>query len=235
MDVLLEVFTGERTWCHYVQFRNRFPQRPKVGILRGDVRRIRTPERATPCSCHNGILLVFWIFAALTLLSILSVTVSQSGPVRVAGCVLLVTLLGVGLFQRLMRAPNDGQERGKSVSPAAVVAPIDLRLISATQLVLSGGGAPFELRGRIANGSQDMQLSSVTVSLKRRDCHQGALDPQGCDTLWEDQHWVPLTVPAGESRDFATVIWAHSTVTRVRGSIRDEIVLVAATGEPRRM
>ena len=178
---------------------------------------------------------MFWLFAALILLSVVSVIVSQGGPVRVAGWVLLAVLLGVGLFQRLMREPNAGQVRGKSVSPAAVVAPIGLELISATQLVLSGGGGPFELRGRITNASQDMQLTSLTLSLKRRDCHPAALDPQGCDTVWEDQHWVPLTVPAGESRDFVTVIWAHSPVPRSRGNLRDEIALVAATGEPRRL
>jgi hypothetical protein len=177
---------------------------------------------------------VFWIFAALILLSIVSVTVSQRGPVRTAGFVLLAVLLGVGLFQRLMRAPNPGQVRGQSVSPGAVVTPIALASVNATQLVLSGSGAPFELRGRISNGSQDLQLSSITVSIKRRDCHPAALDPEGCDLVWEDQHWMPLTVPVGESRDFVTAIWAHSPVPRSRGSLRDEITIVAATGEPRR-
>jgi hypothetical protein len=177
---------------------------------------------------------VFWIFAALVLLSVVSVIVSQRGPVRTAGFVVLAVVLGIGLFQRLMRAPNEGQVRGQSASPAAVVTPIGLEFISATQLVLSGGGAPFELRGRIANGSPDMQLSSVTMRIKRRDCHPAALDPQGCDTVWEDQHWMPLIVPAGESREFVTAIWAHSPVPRTRGSLRDEITLVAATGEPRR-
>ena len=214
-----------------MQFRNGFPSRPKVGIL---------PCRCPPTAdevCSASLLTespeVFWIFAALTLLSIVSVIVSQSGPVRVAASVLLAILLGVGLFQRLMRDPSAGQERGKSVSPAAVVASMQPGLIEATQLALSGGGAPFELRGRIANASQDMRLSSVTFSLKRRDCHPASLDPQGCDTVWEDQHWLPLTVPAGESREFAAVIWAHSSIPRIRGNVRDEISVVAATGEPR--
>ena len=176
---------------------------------------------------------MLWICAALTLLSIVSVIVSQSGPVRGAAFALLAILLGVGLFQRLLREPNAGQERGRSVSPAAVVASIRLDLISAEHLALSGAGAPFELRGRITNGSQELRLSSVTFSLKRRDCHSASLDPQGCDTVWEDQHWLPLTVPAGESREFATAIWAHSTIPRIRGSVRDEIAVVAATGEPR--
>jgi hypothetical protein len=188
---------------------------------------------ASPRLPLTEILPVFLIFAALILVSILSITISQSGPVRVGGYVLLAALLGIGLFQRLLRDPDEGQVRGKSVSPGAVVTPISPELISTTQLVLSGGGAPFELRGRITNGSQDLQLKSVTFSIRRADCHPAALDPQGCDTVWQDQHWLPLTVPAGEMREFATVIWAHSSIPRVRGSVRDEIAVVAATGEPR--
>ena len=173
---------------------------------------------------------VFWV--VLILLSILALTVSQRGPVRTAGTVILVAGLAVVLTLRLLR-PNDAlPTRSKSVSPAAVVATVDLQQVSISDLVLSGGGAPFELRGRISNTSQDMQLSTLTLGLKRRDCYAGSLDPQGCETLWEDQHWMPLTVPAGESRDFATVIWAHNSIPRAHGTVRDEIVVVAATGQP---
>ena len=47
-------------------------------------------------------------------------------------------------------------------------------------LRMSGGGAPFELRGRIANNTTDTTLRSVTIRVTRRDCYEGALDPSGC-------------------------------------------------------
>ena len=177
---------------------------------------------------------MFWFYAALTLLGIVSVTVSHSGRVRTAGCILLAILLGWGLLQRLIEPPNAVRERGRSASPVTEVATIALEAVKADQLALTGGGGPYELRGRITNGSSGTRLSSVTFSIKRRDCHPGALDPSGCDLLFEDRHWIPLTVPAGESRDFASAIWAHSPVPRARGTIKDDIGVVAAAGAPER-
>jgi hypothetical protein len=177
---------------------------------------------------------VFWFYAALTILGIVSVTVSHSGRVRMAGCILLACLLGWGLLQRLLGPPTETPERGQSVSPGTEVAAIALESVDATDLVLTGGGAPFELRGRIINKSRDASLSSVTLSLVRRDCHAGALQPDGCDVIFQDQHWMPLTVPAGETREFVSTIWAHSSVSRARGTIKDEISLAAATGAPSR-
>ena len=179
---------------------------------------------------------MFWIFAALILLSILAITVSHSGPIRVGGCVILVVLLAIGLFRRLGDTENEARAppRDVSVSPAALVAAIDLQTLSLSQWVLKGAGGPFELRGRINNGARGMHLSSVTLGLVRRDCHPAALDPQGCDTVWQDRHWVAVDIPAGEARDFATVIWAHSPIARARGTVRDEITIVAASGEPTR-
>jgi hypothetical protein len=173
---------------------------------------------------------VFWFYAALSLLGIVSVTVSHSGRVRIAGCILLAGLLGWGLLQRLMEPPNQVRERRKSVSPLTEVAPLALESVNATQLVLTGGGGPYELRGRITNSASGTRLSSVTFSIKRRDCYSGALDPSGCDLLFEDQHWIPLSVPGGESREFVSAIWAHSPVPRARGTIKDEISVAAATG-----
>jgi hypothetical protein len=177
---------------------------------------------------------VFWFYAALIILAIVSITVSHSGRVRMAGCILLVGLLGWGLLQRLLRPPAEVQQRGQSVSPGVEVATIALEAVSATDMVLTGGGAPFELRGRISNKSRDVRLDSVTLKLERRDCHPGALQPDGCDVIFQDQHWLSITVPAGESREFASSIWAHSPVPRARGVIKDEISLAAASGMPSR-
>jgi hypothetical protein len=60
------------------------------------------------------------------------------------------------------------------------------------------------------------------------------LQPDGCDVIYQDEHWLPLTVPAGESREFASAIWAHSPVPQARGTLKDEIRLAAATGTPKR-
>jgi len=177
---------------------------------------------------------VFWFYAALTILAIVSITVSHSGRVRTAGCMLLAALLGWGLLQRLLGPPTQVQQLGQSVSPGVEVATIAVDTVDATDLVLSGGGAPFELRGRIINKSRDVRLDSVTLKLERRDCHPGALQPDGCDVIFQDQHWLSLTVPAGESREFASSIWAHSPVPRARGTIKDQISLAAATGMPSR-
>ena len=177
---------------------------------------------------------MFWFYAALTILGIVSVTVSHSGRVRMAGCILLACLLAWGLLQRLLQPPTEVPERRQSVSAGVEVATIALDTVSATELVLTGGGAPFELRGRISNQSRDVRLESVTLKLERRDCHPGALQPDGCDVIFQDQHWLSLTVPAGESREFTSSIWAHSSVPRARGTIKDEISLAAATGTPSR-
>ena len=48
-------------------------------------------------------------------------------------------------------------------------------------------------------------LRSVTIRVTRRDCYEGALDPSGCAMLWQDEHWIPVAVPAGQSRDFVEV------------------------------
>lgn len=104
-------------------------------------------------------------------------------------------------------------------------------MVAAEELRLSGGGAPYELRGRIVNKSKDSALRSVTIRLTRRDCYLGALDPTGCARLWQDDHWIAITVPANESREFVEAIWAHGDAPRARGTLQDTFELIAATGE----
>jgi hypothetical protein len=104
-------------------------------------------------------------------------------------------------------------------------------MVAAENLHLSGGGAPFELRGRIANHTSDVTLRSVTIRLTRRDCYADAVDPSGCVKLWQDDHWIAVTVPAGEARDFVDVIWMHGNAPRARGTVQDAFELIAVTGE----
>jgi hypothetical protein len=174
---------------------------------------------------------VFWIFAALILLALLSVTITHRGPVRIAGGIALAALLAWGLYQRLT-THIDAQPmppRGKSSSPALVTHSIPLAAIELSNLKLTGG-APFELRGTIANRSVDTRLTALTLRTIRRDCYEAAIDPSGCVVIWEDQHWIRWVVPAGETRDFVETIWAHTAVPRARGTIKDEFEVIAATG-----
>ena len=137
------------------------------------------------------------------------------------------------MIQRL-RAPDTQSpralERGQPTSPATPLA-VPTDLIEMKEVRLLGSGAPFELRGRIANRSADMQLKSVTILVTRRDCYEGALDPSGCAVLWQDRHWMPLTAPPLEEREFSSSIWMRGSAPRPRGELRDSFELVSATGE----
>lgn len=177
---------------------------------------------------------MFWIVAALALLGILGVTITHRGPVRIAGGVLLALALAWALYQRLTLPPDADLlgTRGMSSSPASLSQPVPVADIELTDLTLTGGGAPFELRGRIANRNTVLQLSAMTLRTTRRDCYAGAVDPSGCVILWQDRHWIRWQVPPGATRDFVETIWAHTPVARARGTIKDEFELLDATGTP---
>jgi hypothetical protein len=174
---------------------------------------------------------VFWIFAALILLALLSITITQRGPMRIAGGIALAALLSWGLYQRLNTHPDTQPlpPRGKSSSPALVTQSMPLAAVELSNLKLSGA-APFELRGSIANRSADTRLTALTLRTIRRDCYEGAIDPSGCVVIWDDQHWIRWSVPPGETREFVETIWAHTAVPRARGTIKDEFELIAANG-----
>jgi hypothetical protein len=174
-------------------------------------------------------LFVYWVLAAIFLL--IALMNRRLRPVGIVGCIVLGLMLSWGMLQRL-RGQEPPPARGSPASPVVIVRPFPLDALSATQLRLSGGGAPFELRGHIANESHDMRLKSFTVEITRRDCHEGALDPSGCDLLWQGRQWVELALAPQQTRDFSNPFWARGEVQRVRGTTRDEIRIVAAEGEP---
>jgi hypothetical protein len=175
---------------------------------------------------------VYWILAAILLL--ITFTSPRLRPAGLVGLAILAGLLGWGMLQRA-RAPDAeppatarrGQP-GPPVSTPSSVALEDVRLENAK---LTGGGAPFELRGRIANESHEAHLRSVTIHIVRRDCYEAALDPSGCAVLWQDRHWTPISIPPQESREFAVSIWVRGSAPRARGEVRDSFEIVAATGE----
>jgi hypothetical protein len=164
---------------------------------------------------------------------LIALAVPRLRPVGVIGCVLLGAMLLWGVIGRLRGGDENEpvvQQRGRPTSPATVMQPIAPDQLVVEQLQLTGGGAPFELRGRIENKS-DAVLRSVTVLVTRRDCYEGALDPSGCVVLWQDKHWVPVSVPSGQARDFATSVWMHGTAPRARGTLKDSFEIVTASGE----
>ncbi|HEY7638336.1 MAG TPA: hypothetical protein VH814_01330 [Steroidobacteraceae bacterium] len=176
---------------------------------------------------------MYWFLAALCIL--IALTNPRLRPLGVVGVVVLCTMLGWGVVQRL-RGEDAVQagaapERGRPSSPAAAPRSIPLTMVAAENLHLAGGGAPFELRGRIVNSTTDTTLKSVTIRVTRSDCYEGAVDPSGCVKLWQDDHWIAIAVPASQSRDFVDSIWMHGNAPRARGTVQDAFELIAATGE----
>ena len=179
---------------------------------------------------------MYWILAAIVL--VITLTVPRLRPAGIVGCVVLGVMLSWGMIQRLTGGRQSDQEtvepRGRSASPAAASVAIPVDAVSTDELRLTGGGAPYEFRGRIVNNRTDIRLKSITFELIRRDCYEGALDPSGCAILWQDRQWVERSVPPGEARDFSVAIWMHGSVPRARGTTRDEFKVIAVTGEPTR-
>src|SRR5262245_48975469 len=100
------------------------PVSAKHGILAAHLdRRIRAPS-------------VFWAFAAVILITLLTITVSNRGVVRVVGGVALAGLLIFGLVYRLGRgvAPDPNGTRGIPSSPASAITAIALDSIEVTEL-----------------------------------------------------------------------------------------------------
>jgi hypothetical protein len=177
---------------------------------------------------------VFWAFIAVIALSLLAITLSSRGIVRIVGGVMLAGVLVFGLVLRLANetGPDPDNQRGKPTSPASAVTTIPLDEIKVAELKLTGGGAPFELHGTVQNMSSDTRVRSITLRIVRRDCFEGALDPTGCAVIWQDQHWIPVNVPPESERKFDASFYARAPVSRLRGTLKDEFRLVAATGEP---
>src|SRR4029078_8555678 len=143
---------------------------------------------------------VYWILAAIFILIALSQP--RLRPFGVVGCVVLGAMLAWGIG-KLLRSEDPsqapiGQQRGKSASPAAELQAVPLKMVAAENLHLSGGGAPFELGAHMAKNSSDTPLPALTIRLTRRDCYEGAVDPSGCVTLWQDDHWIAVSGPAGQ-------------------------------------
>jgi hypothetical protein len=176
---------------------------------------------------------VYWILA--TVFIVIALANPRLRPLGIVGCVVLGAMLGWGMVQRLRgedpAQTSAVQQRGKPASPASAPRTVPLSMVAADELRLSGSGAPFELRGRIDNKTSDTTLRSVTIRLVRRDCYEGAVDPSGCVKLWQDERWIALTVPAGQSRNFVDAIWMHGNAPRARGTVHDTFELIAATGE----
>lgn len=173
---------------------------------------------------------MYWILAAVLL--VIALAAPRLRAVSIVGLLVLAALLAWGVAQRVrVDAEPEIAERGRPSSPATALQAAPLDEIGMETIRLSGGGAPFELTGRIVNRSRDLQLKSVTIRITRRDCYAGALDPTGCAVLWQDRHWMPLLVPPQQTRAFSSSIWMRGAAPRPRGEIQDSFELIAATAE----
>jgi hypothetical protein len=177
---------------------------------------------------------MYWILAALFI--VVAMAVPRMRPLVLPGCIVLVAMLGWAIWQRVRDdeavRPPVAEERGRPSSPVTATQPLPVSAVDAQNLRLSGGGAPYRLRGRIVNRSEDSLLKSARIRVIRRDCYEGALDPTGCVTLWQTDHWMAISVPPGESRDFVEAIWMHGGAPRQRGTAQDTFEVIAASGEP---
>lgn len=175
---------------------------------------------------------VYWILA--TIFIVIALAVPRLRPVGVIGCVILGAMLTWGVIQRLRGNNGDDepqvQQRGRPTSPAATLQTIAPDLVAIDNVQLTGSGAPFELRGRITNKS-DALLKSVTLLVTRRACFPGALDPTGCAVLWQDRHWMSVSIPPQQARDFSNSVWMRGAAPGVRGTHQDSFEIVAAAGE----
>ena len=175
---------------------------------------------------------MYWILATIFIL--VALAVPRLRPVGVIGCVLLGAMLTWAVVQRLRGTADEDepkvQQRGRPTSPAAVLQVIAPDDVQVEDLKMTGGGAPFELRGRIENRS-DALLKSITLMVTRRDCYEGALDPTGCAVLWQDRHWISIAIPPGQARDFSSSVWMRGAAPGARGTIKDSFTVVAASGE----
>jgi hypothetical protein len=177
---------------------------------------------------------VYWILAALFIL--VAMAVPRMRPLVLPGCIVLVAMLSWAIWQRVRddraEGPPVGESRGRPSSPVTATQSLAISLVSTENLRLSGGGAPYQLRGRIVNRSEDSLLTSATIRVTRRDCYEGALDPTGCVKLWQNDHWIAISVPPGEGRDFVEAIWMHGGAPRHRGTAQDTFEVIKASGEP---
>lgn len=175
---------------------------------------------------------MYWILATIFIL--IALAVPRLRPVGIVGCVLLGAMLTWAVIQRVSDTDDDSrpkvQQRGRPTSPATAVQVIAPDQVLIEDLQLTGGGAPFELRGRIENRS-DVLLKSITLQVARHDCYEGALDPSGCVVLWQDRHWISIAIPPGEAREFSSAVWMRGAAPRARGTVKDSFEVVAASGE----
>ncbi|HSN70493.1 MAG TPA: hypothetical protein VLT59_03250 [Steroidobacteraceae bacterium] len=147
--------------------------------------------------------------------------------------IVAAVLFGLAVYKRLMTPPMPDLEATRQervTPPRSAVESLPLDLVAAEQLSIRGGGAPFTLSGTVANRSDAYEITSITLRATRLDCHPDALDPSGCDPLWQRDKWIDLTLAPGEERRFSVADWARDTPPRPRGTTRDRIELVRATG-----
>ena len=174
-----------------------------------------------------------WLVALALLLVLIAIVGLRR--FRLALGIVAAVLFGLAVYKRLTTPamPDVEVMRQERVAPPrSAVERVPLDLISTEQLSIRGGGAPFTFSGTVTNRSEEYEVTSITLRATRLDCHPDALDPSGCDLLWQREKWIDLSLPPGAERRFSVADWARDTPPRPRGEPRDRIELVRATGRP---
>jgi hypothetical protein len=170
----------------------------------------------------------------LVALAILVVVVALVGLRRfgLAAGLFAAALFALAVYKRLATPPMPDVEvmrRNPPATPGSILNRVPVELVDG-DIAITGGGAPFTFAGTVTNRSNEYIVTSITVQARRLDCYEAAIDPSGCDVLWQREKWIDVRVPPQESRRFSVSDWARDTQPRPKGAVRDEISIVRAGG-----
>jgi hypothetical protein len=167
------------------------------------------------------------VWFLLVLVLIVALLTQRSTQVRAAIIVVLLCVLGTGIYFRLQTPPTVAVQNDRN-APGGDVQTIPLDAIQVSRLEMTGTGAPWKVTGTVTNQSS-RELLSFTLAVTRLDCYAGALDASGCVTLWQGEQLVSLGVPANSTRNFAVSIWPHNAIAP-KGESRDTFEIKRASG-----
>jgi len=114
--------------------------------------------------------------------------------------VLVFGVIGVIIWQ-------DTQEQGLEFERVSV----NQAQLSQMQARPGLNARSFVVSGRIQNLAKDYTILSFMLQATLKDCNDGV-----CDIVGQEQAMIPLTIPAGQSRDFS-VTMPFPVVPAVKG------------------
>ena len=164
---------------------------------------------------------------ALLFLLIITMLLALTRRYRRVGVSLGVVLVALIFWQTLSSvsgpAPAVTDAPKNSSGLSAVVIPLDS--LSLSHMELKGTGAPWHLSGEVTN-SGSVAVNAVKLLLIRRSCSSATTDSGECKILWQGEHTLRVSLPAGASQSFEESVWSHTPVATPAGVIRDSFQIV---------